>query len=242
MGIGKEFIELFEKINYNFHDITYLENALTHSSYSNEMRARGIRAESNEELEFLGDAVLELVISEVLYSRFSKQGEGTLTRMRQTLVCESTLASLARELNLGQYLNVGTGEEASQIRERAKVLADAFEAVIAAIYLDDLAYGGGNHYKNVVLNLFECSILEIQKNGTQDFKTMLQQFVEKNQGDVLKYSYLEEGPQHDKTFTATAYINNNLVGTGKGTTKRAAEMNAAKEALKLFGILSGGEH
>ena len=240
MGIGKEFIELYEKLNYNFHDITYLENALTHSSFSNEMRVKGIRAESNEKLEFLGDAVLELVISEDLYNRYAKQGEGMLTKMRQTLVCENTLASLALDLDLGIYLNVGTGEEASQIRDRAKVLADALEAVIAAIYLDDLAYSGGSNYKQVILNLFNRPIVEIQKNGSRDFKTMLQQLIEKNQGSVLRYSYLEEGPEHDKTFTANAYVNNNLVGTGKGTTKRSAEMHAAEEALKLFGILSGG--
>ncbi len=237
MGIGKEFFELYGKLGYSFTEITYLENALTHSSYTNEMRARGIRVKSNEELEFLGDAVLELVISEELYKRHKKAGEGLLTKMRQALVCEDTLAALALEFDLGAYLNIGTGEESSLLRSRAKVLADAFEAVIAAVYLDDLQATGGNNYKAVILNIFKGAIDRVEKGGTRDFKTMLQQFVEKNSGDVLRYNLEEEGPEHNKTFTATAYINNNLVGTGKGTTKRTAEMQAAEVALKLFGII-----
>ena len=238
MGIGREFIELMNILNYNFSDISYLEAALTHSSYSNEMKSKGIRVNSNEELEFLGDAVLELVISEVLYDRYGKQGEGILTKMRQALVCEGMLAKIATEINLGVYLNVGTGEELSEIRTRSKVLADALEAVIAAVYLDDKLYNGYGNYRRVIISLFDKHISDINKNGYCDYKTMLYQFVEKNQGSLLTYKYNEEGPDHEKVFTASAYINNNLVGEGRGQTKRAAEMQAAQRALMLFGIIS----
>ena len=237
MGIGHEFIALMDVLGYRFHDITYLEAALTHSSYANEMKARGIRVPCNEELEFLGDAVLELVISEELYARYSKNGEGALTRMRQSLVCENTLHKVARKINLGIYLNVGTGEEQSDIRQRPKVLADAMEAVIAAIYLDDRNYASSSLYQSVILALFDKYIRDVDKVSAPDYKTALQQFVEKNSGSQLCYSYTEDGPEHMKTFTATAYINNNKVGVGKGKTKRQAEMNAAEAALKLFGIL-----
>ena len=237
MGIGKEFIGLYDKLKYSFHDISHLENALTHSSYANEMRSKGIRINSNEELEFLGDAVLELVISEELYKRFAKQGEGLLTKMRQSLVCEATLADIARKIDLGKYLNVGTGEELSDIRSRAKVIADAMEAVIAAIYIDDRDYGEGANYKKTILSLFEQYIKESPKSMACDYKTMLQQFVEKNSGAILVYEYSESGPEHCKVFTATAKINNNVVGMGNGTTKRAAEMQAAHKALKLFGMV-----
>ena len=236
MGIGKEIFELCDKIKYTFADITLLERALTHSSYTNEMKAKGIRALSNESLEFLGDAVLQIVISEELYDKYSTLGEGTLTRMRQHLVCESSLARIARSINLGDYLNVGTGEETSRLRERDKVLADAAEALIAAIYKDAELSSNGN-YKRVILDLFSNELLEIENNSSSDYKTMLQQFVEKNPDSVLRYEYEETGPEHNKRFAATAYINNNRVGTGTGKTKRAAEMQAAKSALRLFGII-----
>ena len=239
MGIGREFIEFMNKINYTFRDISYLECALTHSSFANEMKSKGIRVCSNEELEFLGDAVLELVVSDELYFRYRKQGEGILTKMRQALVCESTLAKIASDLDLGLYLNVGTGEEANDVRSRSKVLADALEAVIAAVYLDDKEYNNSNNFRQVILSLFDKYIDEVDKNGVGDYKTKLHQFVEKNEGSVLTYEYSENGPDHDKIFTASAYINNNLVGTGKGQTKRAAEMQASKSALILFGIISG---
>ena len=236
MGIGKEFITLMDVIGYRFADITLLQTALTHSSYSNEMKKRGFRAQSNEELEFLGDAVLELVISEELYKRCSKDGEGVLTKLRQSLVCENMLAKIAAEINLGDYLNVGTGEESADVRNRSKVLADALEALIAAVYLDCKA-GANEKYRAVILSLFQDHITDVLRNGDADYKTMLQQFVEKNSGSVLKYEYNESGPEHSKHFVATAYVNNNAVGTGEGSTKRAAETAAAKGALKLFGIV-----
>ena len=237
MGIGKEFIELMDKLNYQFRDITYLQTALTHSSFSHEMKMKGFRTSSNEELEFLGDAVLQLVISDELYTRFIHNGEGALTKMRQKLVCEATLARLAAKLDLGLYLNIGTGEEALDLRSRTKVLADALEAVFAAVYIDDNENGNGLYYRHVVLNLFSEVIEEAYKEGTNDYKTMLQQFVEKNGDSVLEYVSEEIGPEHEKTFNVKAFINNNLVGSGVGQTKKAAEMLAARSALILFGIL-----
>ena len=226
-----------QKLNYNFADITYLQTALTHSSYSNEMKNKGYRAESNEALEFLGDSVLQIVISEELYNKYSKHGEGTLTKIRQNLVCEKTLAKIATKLSLGKYLNIGTAEENSGIRSREKVLADALEAVFAAIYIDDREYNQGKSFNDVVLGIFSEELINPLQLSEADFKTMLQQFVEKNNGSELKYKYVEYGPEHDKTFIANAYINNNLVGKGEGRTKRSAESSAAMEALKLFGIL-----
>ena len=237
MGIGREFTDLMQILKYQFTDVDFLQTALTHSSYTNEMRMRGFRAVSNEALEFLGDAVLEIVISEYLFDKYSKHGEGTLTRLRQNIVCEATLADIATKLNLGVYLNVGTGEESTDIRTRPKVLADALEAVIAAVYMDDRTNSTGSKYRAVILNLFENKITDAVRNGHNDYKTMLQQFVEKNGDALLRYEIVESGPEHKKTFYAVAYINNNKVGEGKGTTKRSAEMQAARVALQLFGII-----
>ncbi|MBQ8371891.1 MAG: ribonuclease III [Clostridia bacterium] len=237
MGIGKDFSLLMDALGYRFTDNSYLENALTHTSYTNEMRAKGFRALSNEALEFLGDAVLQIVISEELFYRYGKQGEGALTKMRQRIVCESTLASVAKALSLGEYLNIGTGEESIGLRSKPKALADALEAVIAAIYIDDRENGHGANFRPVVLRIFECAISDASSTGSRDYKTMLQQFVEKNPESVLAYEYEERGPEHKKEFSATAYINNNRVGCGIGSTKRAAEMQAARAALMLFGLI-----
>ncbi len=237
MGIGKEFTELMKKINYTFNDIDFLQTALTHSSYTNEMKARGFRAESNESLEFLGDAVLQIVISEYLFDKYSKQGEGTLTQLRQSIVCESTLAEIADTLSIGEYLNIGSGEEYNGIRKSDKVLADSLEAIIGAIYMDDRTNDIGTKYAAVIICLFENKICSLIKDGSKDYKTMLQQFVEKNGDSILRYDIKENGPEHKKVFYAVAYINNNKVGSGEGKTKRAAEMQAAKIALRLFGIL-----
>lgn len=237
MGIGCEFSSLMDSLGYLFIDNTYLQTALTHTSYTNEMRSRGFRAESNESLEFLGDAVLEIVISELLFDRHRKHGEGALTRYRQNLVCERTLYEIALKLDLGKYLNIGTGEEALGLRARPKVLADALEAVIAAVYIDDRENAHGARYYGVIVNLFNDMIDRVVKNSSTDYKTRLQQFIEKNGDSILSYKYEETGPDHNKCFTATAYVNNNKVGVGSGATKRAAEMEAARAALLLFGII-----
>ena len=241
MAIGKELVELMNSINYEFVDLKNLECALTHTSYTNEMKAHGYRAESNEVLEFLGDAVLELVISEILFDKYRKLGEGTLTKIRQSLVCERTLAKIATKLNIGEYLNIGRAEEESDLRNRTKVLADALEAIIAAIYIDDRACGG-NRYKSCILGIFEPYITDTKPARVYDYKTMLQQFVEKNGDSELRYEVVDEiGPEHSKTFRISAVINNNVVGVGEGRTKKTAEMMAAKQALLLFGVLGRSE-
>lgn len=236
MALGKDAIALMDRISYHFFDISYLDAALTHSSYTNELRSRGMRAESNERLEFLGDAVLQLVISEHLYSCFAKHREGALTKMRQQLVCEKTLSRIAKSVGLGEYINLGNGEEASDCRSRPKILADALEALLAAIYLDS-SVRGSDEYKRVILTLFEEEIKKAAQGGS-DFKTRLQQLAEQDGAALLEYRIIsEEGPEHNKSFTVAAYINNNEVGRGSGKTKKTAEMNAAKMALKLFGVL-----
>ena len=153
MAIGKNIFELSDKIGYRFNDIKLLECALTHSSYTNEQRTRGINLPSNERLEFLGDAVLEIVISEYLYSNFKKYREGALTKMRQQLVCEKTLSKIAAEIDLGDYINLGNGEEQTGCRRRPKILADALEALIASVYLDSINIGTDT-YREIIINLF----------------------------------------------------------------------------------------
>ena len=235
MALGKDVLELQSKISYKFKDVSYLDGAMTHSSYTNEMRTRGLKAESNERLEFLGDAVLQLVISEHVYACYSRYREGALTKMRQQLVCEKTLAGIARKISLGDYINLGNGEEISGCRNRPKILADALEALIAAVYLDSMAQGS-EEYKQVVLSLFEEEI-NAESIGRTDFKTRLQQLAEQDGAALLEYRVIsEEGPEHNKSFTVAAFINNNEVGRGQGRTKKIAEMNAAKMALNLFGV------
>jgi len=237
LALGKEPLELAKKIGYTFTDLTYLETALTHSSYTNEMRKKGIKAMSNERLEFLGDAVLEIVISEYLYSNFLKYREGALTKMRQQLVCEKTLARIAGNLDIGIYLNLGNGEESSDLRRRQKILADALEALIAAVYLDSMARGDDS-YKNVILTLFIDEI-NYAANQRTDYKTMLQQLAEQEGTSLLEYRVVsEDGPDHDKLFTVEAIVNNNIVGRGLAQTKKDAEMQAAKMALQLFGVIA----
>ena len=236
MAIGKNFESLLKAINYRFNDQSLIENALTHSSYSNEYKYKGLSLPSNERLEFLGDAVLELTVSEYLYDNFKKYGEGKLTRMRQQLVCEKTLAKIARSLNLGEYIHLGKGEEAD-CRKRPKVLADTLEAVIGAIYIDSKT-SGNDQYKKVIIDIFEAEIIEASnQSGNADCKTLLQQFIEQDGSSSLVYEVVEEsGPEHDKRFKVVAKVNNNVVGEGISGSKKDAEMKAAMKALELFGL------
>jgi len=235
MAIGKEFFELEDRIGYKFKDIKFLETALTHASYANEQKSRGLSFSSNERLEFLGDSVLELVVSEYLFASFKNRTEGQMTKMRQSLVCEKTLYKIAAEINLGDYLNVGRGEEITDLRKRPKVLADALEALIAAVYLDS----GRDYesYSGVIIELFKNELLQSADMQRGDYKTLLQELVEKDGAAVLEYVVLDEsGPEHDKVFTVGARVNNNLVGTGVSKSKKDAEMKAAEQALRLFGV------
>lgn len=236
MSIGKNMFELSDAIGYSFRDISYLENAITHSSYANERRNKGIVYPSNERLEFLGDAVLQILISEYLYENFKNKSEGSLTKMRQNLVCEKTLSHIASEINLGEYLNVGRGEEQSGCRTRSKVLADALEALIGAIYLDSGKFENSDA-KDIVLSLFMPEIEECGSILNTDYKTELQQLIEKDGTAILEYIVLSEaGPEHDKSFTVEARVNNNSVGIGTAKSKKDAEQNAARVALSLFGV------
>ena len=234
MAIGKVLDELEIKMGYKFQEPKYLENAMTHSSYSNEYKSKGLSIPSNERLEFLGDAVLEIVISEHLYDNFKGFGEGKLTRMRQQLVCERMLARIANSISLGDYIHLGKGEELD-CRYRPKVLADAMEALIAAMYID-CRDRGTDDYRSVVLSLFAEAIRE-SAAGSVDYKTMLQQFVEKDGSAILEYEVVAvSGPEHKKEFTVVAKVNNNIVGRGVAGTKKNAEMVAAGKALELFGF------
>ncbi len=236
MAIGKDVTLLEKKISYEFSDLTYLECALTHSSFTNEKRTKGINLQSNERLEFLGDAVLQIVISEYLYKEYKKFREGALTKIRQKLVCERTLSKIAQEISLGVYLNLGNGEETSDCRKRPKILADALEALIGAIYLDSVSRKS-DEYKKVIMSFFTEEIINSSVFQKTDYKTMLQQLAEQDGAAILEYKVESEaGPDHKKIFEVAAYINNNEVGRGMAATKKEAEMNAAKMALKLFGV------
>ena len=234
MSEEKELYLLERAINYSFNDIKYLTTALTHSSYCNEHRKRGILV-SNERSEFLGDSVLSVITAEFLYFRFPEADEGFLTRTRAALVCEDTLARFANGISLGDYMLFGKGESAaSGGRHRKSTLADAFEALIAAIYLD----GGMQKAKEFVLPFITQSVDAVIKAGTEDYKSRLQRIVQQTPEEVLSYSLVgEEGPPHDRVFSYEVYLNSNLLGKGRGRTKREAEQEAAREALILLGEL-----
>ncbi|MBE6537364.1 MAG: ribonuclease III [Ruminococcaceae bacterium] len=235
MAIGKSFSELEKKLGYVFSDSSYLENALTHSSYSNEYKSRGLTLPSNERLEFLGDAVLQISVSEYLYDNFKSYSEGRLTRMRQMLVCEKTLAKIAASISLGDYIHLGRGEE-NDCRTRPKVLADTLEAVLGAMFIDSREKGNDN-YKKVIASLLGEQISKSDTGADYDYKTMLQQFIEKDGSATLEYEVVEEnGPEHKKEFTSVAKVNNNIVGKGVAFSKKDSEMQAAKHALMLFGF------
>ncbi len=235
MAIGKDFTSLLSAINYKFNDISLLECALTHSSYSNEYKARGLNLPSNERLEFLGDAVLQILVSEYLFDNFKDYNEGKLTVMRQRLVCEKTLASMAKSLHLGDYLHLGKGEE-SDCRNRSKVLANALEALFGAIFVD-CRERSSDDYKGVILRLFDGNIHSSDTLCSNDYKTQLQKFVEQSGQATLDYEVTsEEGPDHDKFYNVVVKISNNVAGKGRAHKKRDAEMQAAKMALELFGI------
>ncbi len=235
MAIGKDIRGLIDAIGYEFSDVSYLETALTHVSYSNELKTRGVEYKSNERLEFLGDAVLQIVISDILYQNFDKCNEGTLTKMRQYLVCQKTLAKIASELSLGDYINVGSGEEENGLRTRPRILANTQEALVAAIYLD--AKASNRDYVAPILSLFGDEINNAASVQWGDYKSLLQMLVEKSGDDTLEYITEETGgPEHDKIFTVVAKINSNEVGKGTAKRLKDAQMKAAAAALSLFGI------
>ena len=216
--------ELEAGLGYTFRDKSILENALTHSSYANENRERGLH--DNERLEFLGDAVLELVSSEHLFAQFPQMPEGELTRLRASLVCEPTLAFCAREIELGSFLRLGKGEEMTGGRHRDSVTSDALESVIGAVYLD----GGFANAKEFVLK-YVLNDME-HKKLFFDSKTIFQEMVQGNiPGEISYHPLGESGPDHDKTFSVEVWIGEQCMGQGSGRTKKAAEQMAAYRAI-----------
>ena len=219
--------ELEKKLNYTFRNPELLHEALSHSSYANEHRSAGRR--SNERLEFLGDSVLGFVTAEFLFVQHPDLPEGDLTRIRAALVCEQSLYEVARKLDLGAYLKLGRGEEAGGGRQRTSILADATEAVFAAVYLD-----GGIGAASALIHrvLLDVEMEEVVEERRRDYKTALQELVQRQADQVLSYRMIgEEGPDHDKTFRAQVLLNDQPVGTGSGHSKKEAEQSAAKDAL-----------
>lgn len=216
--------ELEEIIGYEFKRKGLLKQALTHSSFANEKHMK--KLSDNERLEFLGDAVLEVVSSEFLFRNYSNLPEGDLTKLRASIVCEPTLATCTREIKLGKYLYLGKGENQTGGRGRKSILSDALEAVIGAIYLD-----GGFEPARAFIQRFILTDIE-HKKLFYDSKTILQEIVQGNYAEPLHYVLLaEEGPDHDKSFRVAARIGDKSIGEGSGHTKKAAEQEAAYQAL-----------
>ncbi|MBO5164365.1 MAG: ribonuclease III [Ruminococcus sp.] len=221
--------EFEELIGYKFKDRKLLINALSHSSYANETKNPG---GSNERLEFLGDSVLSVVVSDYLYKHLHSVAEGDLTKLRASLVCEKSLHVFAQRIRLGEYILLGKGEENTGGRERPSILADAFEAVIAAVYLD----GGIEAARKHILRFIPSDLVHGAKMAFGDFKTVLQEVVQKNPEEKVEYVLIgEEGPDHNKRFVVEVMLNSQVIGKGRGRSKKDAEQLAAKEALELMG-------
>lgn len=221
--------ELQQKLGYKFKNESILLRALSHSSYVNENH--DICKESNERLEFLGDSVLGFITAENFFKNYTDFPEGDLTKLRAAMVCEKSLASFARQIQLGKYLLLGKGEIVTGGRERPSIQADAFEAVIAAIYLD----GGMDEARRFVLKYIDEAIRK--HRSVRDYKTMLQEVVQRNPGEIVEYVLVgESGPDHDKRFEVEVHLNSNVIGRGIGRSKKGAEQEAAREALELMGL------
>ena len=229
--MARELKELEARIDYRFQNKALLQRALTHTSYANEQG--GDRRVSNERLEFLGDSVLSLTVCRYLYEEYPALPEGRLTVLRKNVVCQKALADYGMQIELGAYLLLGRGEEKDG-REKPKLLEDAFEALLGAMYLD---CGSIDRVAAFVLPFVKA---ELQKNERElqpleDYKTLLQQYVQQMPGEELRYeTILEEGPDNAKVFTVRVLINSNDFGTGVGSSKKEAEQRAAAEALKRY--------
>lgn len=218
--------DLENAIGYRFHNISLLQNALTHSSYANERWHNSLM--SNERLEFLGDSILGMLVAEFLYRNFPDRPEGELTRMRADMVCEKALAAIAGQIGLGQHLLLGKGEEISGGRNRDSILADAVESVIAASFLD-----GGMEAAASFIQKFVLVRVPVTKLTNADYKTALQELVQQKRGQVLCYSLIgESGPDHDKFFKVELKLNGETVGIGTGSSKKRAEQEAARIAYE----------
>lgn len=223
--------ELEEKIGYTFKKKYLINRALTHSSYANEMGLSYV--EHNERLEFLGDSVLSLVISEYIFKKYKDKPEGKLTKIRANIVCESSLYRRAKDISLGDYLLIGKGEELTGGRERMSILADAYEALIASIYID----GGLDKAKEFIIRELSRSFEDVVKGlSSKDYKTKLQEQIQKVHDSTIKYEIEDEqGPDHDRTFYASVAVNGKVIGRGQGKSKKEAEQEAAHKALEFLG-------
>lgn len=221
-------------IGYTFKDISILNNALTHSSY---VASKTDFLEHNERLEFIGDAILDMIISLHLYRKCKNSPEGSLTRFRAGIVCEQSLYNASNRLKLGEYLLLSRGEENTGGRNRVSILADAFEALIAAIYID----GGIKKSKTFILENMEHIINDAVENRIfSDYKSFLQEHVQKNNSGKLSYKLLrEEGPDHNKTFEIALFLNNSVIGRGEGHSKKDAQQAAARDAIVRLGVKNG---
>ncbi len=220
---------LQNKLEYKFNNVKLLENALNHSSYANEVRG-GVT--SNERLEFLGDSVLSVIVASYLFENFKSIPEGELTKLRASLVCEKSLCAFSRQIGIGEFLRLGKGEEKGGGRERDSILADAFEAVLAAIYLD----GGMDEARRFVLRYVLPELTNRDDEVFKDYKTALQEIIQRNPEESVTYHLIgESGPDHNKIFEVAVHLNSNIIGKGTGRSKKQAEQMAAKEALKLMG-------
>ena len=218
---------LEEKLGYQFRDRGLLEHAMTHSSYANEHRSAGLT--SNERLEFLGDSVLGVVVADYLFHEHPDMPEGELTRTRAALVCEGSLYDAAQGLGLGEYLRLGKGEDAGGGRKRPSILADATEAMLAAVYLD----GGMEAMRPIIRALILDK--EQEKTADRDYKTALQELVQRESGQVLQYRLVgEEGPDHNKRFFVEVTLNGKTIGSGSGHSKKEAEQMAAQAAIQTL--------
>lgn len=222
--------DLQNKIGYHFKNPALLNEALTHSSYANEHKSQHIRY--NERLEFLGDAVLSIVVSDYIFKNCPELPEGELTKLRASLVCEKSLYEFAKKIDLGKYLILSKGERNNGGAERPSILSDAFEALIAAIYID----GGIAPVSKHILNFVIPAIKNSKKKKINDYKTTLQEIIQKNPGEKLEYVLVKEsGPDHNKHFVVEVHLNSNVIGKGGGRSKKEAEQQAAREALELMG-------
>jgi len=224
----EQITEFQNTIKYKFNKLSMINEALTHSSYANECRNKYIH--NNERLEFLGDSVLSIVVSEYIYLKYNNLPEGELTKVRANVVCEPSLANQAKRINLGKYLRLGKGEEVTGGRDRVSILADAFEAVIGALYLD----GGMEIARDFILNMLSPSI-ELASKGSlfRDYKTDLQELLQSKYDDKISYRVVDEtGPDHNKTFEVEVILGDRVLGVGQGKSKKESEQMAAKKALE----------
>lgn len=227
--MDKKLKEFEEKIGYSFKNKDLLFEALSHSSFANEYK-HGRR--SNERLEFLGDSVLSIVVSDHLFKHFKHLPEGELTKIRASLVCEKALFEFSKQIDLGSYIFLGKGEENTGGRKRPSIVSDAFEAVIAAVYLD----GGIETAREYVLGFIPKDLNRSTADNLRDYKTILQEIIQRNPEEKVEYVLKSQtGPDHDRRFTVEVCLNTNVIGKGEGHSKKQAEQAAAKEALRLMG-------